>query len=140
MRPAVVAQMNTERRATVDVLNAGILRSRRFIVRAVRIMWRKSPRVMCRWCAVISIELSGDMERFYDKIRVMKGPSFGTCGSRCSAPFMYLAHYDLVTTAPGRAFLASVGLDPELIRISIGAEDYASIEAVFAEALDFCLL
>ena len=53
---------------------------------------------------------------------------------------MYLAHYDLVTTAPGRAFLASVGLDPELIRISIGAEDYASIEAVFAEALDFCLL
>jgi cystathionine gamma-synthase len=89
--------------------------------------------------SVISIELSGDMEKFYDTIRVIKGPSFGVRFTLL-CPFMYLAHYDLVTTAPGRAFLASVGLDPELIRISIGAEDYASIEAVFAEALDFCLL
>jgi len=89
--------------------------------------------------AVISIELYGDMEKFYDTIRVMKGPSFGVRFTLL-CPFMYLAHYDLVTTAPGRAFLASVGLDPELIRISVGAEEYTAIEAVFAEALDFCLL
>jgi cystathionine gamma-synthase len=89
--------------------------------------------------AVISIELDGDMEKFYDTIRLMKGPSFGVRFTLL-CPFMYLAHYDLVTTAQGRAFLASVGLDPELIRISVGAEDYAAIEAVFAEALDLCLL
>lgn len=89
--------------------------------------------------AVISIELHGDMERFYDTIGVMKGPSFGARFTLL-CPFMYLAHYDLVTTPSGREFLASVGLDPELIRVSVGAEDYAEIEAVFVEALDFCLL
>ncbi len=39
-----------------------------------------------------------------------------------------------------RAFLREAGLDPELIRISVGAEPYGEIEAVFAEALDYSLL
>jgi cystathionine gamma-synthase len=89
--------------------------------------------------SVISIELHGDMEKFYDAVRVMKGPSFGARFTLL-CPFMYLAHYDLVTTADGREFLASVGLDPELIRISVGAEPYEAIEAAFIEALDHCLL
>ncbi|MFQ3225105.1 MAG: cystathionine gamma-synthase [Lentimonas sp.] len=89
--------------------------------------------------SVISIELHGDMEKFYDTIRVMKGPSFGARFTLL-CPFMYLAHYNLVTTTQGREFLASVGLDPELIRISVGAEDYLEIEAVFVEALTVCLL
>ena len=83
---------------------------------------------------VITIELAGNMETFYDAIRVMKGPSFGTRFTLI-CPFMYLAHYDLVTTASGRAHLAAAGMDPELIRISVGAEDYGDIEAVFAAAL-----
>ena len=85
--------------------------------------------------AMISIELIGSMERFYDKIAVLKGPSFGTRFTLLS-PFMYLAHYDLVAEAAGRSFLREVGIAPELIRISVGAEPYATIEAVFAEALD----
>ena len=89
--------------------------------------------------AMVSIELVGSMERFYDKVAVMKGPSFGTRFTLLS-PFMYLAHYDLVTEDKGRAFLREVGIDPELIRISVGAEPYAAIEAVFAEALDYSLL
>lgn len=84
--------------------------------------------------AVISIELAGDMEKFYDSIRLMKGPSFGTRFT-VLCPFMYLAHYDLVTTDSGREFLKSVGIAPELIRISVGEEPYEAIEAVFAEAL-----
>jgi cystathionine gamma-synthase len=88
--------------------------------------------------SVISIELHGNMERFYDAVRVMKGPSFGARFTLL-CPFMYLAHYDLVTTEDGRAFLSHVGLDPELIRISVGAEDYSQIEAVLVEALDLCL-
>jgi len=83
---------------------------------------------------VITIELSGDMEKFYDAVCVMKGPSFGTRFTLL-CPFMYLAHYDLVTTEEGRAQLASAGIDPELIRISVGEEDYEAIEVVFAEAL-----
>ena len=84
--------------------------------------------------AMISIELNGSMQAFYDKIAVMKGPSFGTHTTMLS-PFMYLAHYDLVTQETGRAFLKEVGLSPELIRISVGTEPYEAIEAVFAEAL-----
>ena len=85
--------------------------------------------------AVISVELQGDMEAFYDAVKVMKGPSFGTRFTLL-CPFMYLAHYDLVTTDVGRTFLAEVGIAPELIRISVGTEPYEAIEAVFAEALD----
>ena len=84
--------------------------------------------------AMISIELNGPIEPFYDSIRAMKGPSFGTEFTLLS-PFMYLAHYDLVTTESGRSFLREVGLDPELIRISVGLEPYAQIEAAFAAAL-----
>lgn len=84
---------------------------------------------------VISIELNGDMEKFYDAVQVMKGPSFGARFTLL-CPFMYLAHYDLVTSKDGREFLASVGLDPELIRVSVGAEEYAAIESVFDQALN----
>jgi cystathionine gamma-synthase len=87
---------------------------------------------------VVTIELNGSMEVFYDAVEVMKGPSFGTRYTLL-CPFMYLAHYDLVTQEEGRALLASVGLDPELIRISIGAEPYEAIESVFAAALDRCV-
>lgn len=88
--------------------------------------------------AMISIELVGSMERFYDTISVMKGPSFGTQFTLI-APFMYLAHYDLVTESKGRKFLRDVGIAPDLIRISVGAEPYEAIEATFAKALDACL-
>lgn len=87
---------------------------------------------------VITIELSGDMEKFYDAVPVMKGPSFGARFSLL-CPFMYLAHYDLVTAETGRAHLASVGIDPELIRISVGQEDYSEIEEAFREALNLSL-
>ncbi|MEM1221287.1 MAG: PLP-dependent transferase [Verrucomicrobiota bacterium] len=85
--------------------------------------------------AVVSIELEGDMEKFYDTVRLMKGPSFGTRYTLL-CPFMYLAHYDLVTSEEGRAFLRSIGIDPELIRISVGEEPYEAIGAVIGEALD----
>jgi cystathionine gamma-synthase len=85
--------------------------------------------------AVVSIVLKGSMERFYDKITTMKGPSFGTRFTLLS-PFMYLAHYDLVTQVLGRAFLRDVGIDPDLIRISVGVEPYEAIAAVFEEALE----
>ena len=84
---------------------------------------------------VISMELNGDMEKFYDSVQVMKGPSFGARFTLL-CPFMYLAHYDLVTSKEGRDFLSTVGLDPELIRVSVGAEDYAAIESVFNKALN----
>ncbi len=84
--------------------------------------------------AIISIELKEDMRPFYDNLAVMKGPSFGTDFTLVS-PFMYLAHYDLVTSEEGRRFLRSVNIEPHLIRISVGIEPIDDIIKVFEEAL-----
>lgn len=84
--------------------------------------------------AVISIQLKGDIADFYDSVELMKGPSFGARFTLL-CPFVYLAHYDLVTSASGREFLKSVGICPELIRISVGTEPIESIIAAFERAL-----
>lgn len=84
--------------------------------------------------AMITIELKSEIQPFYDALDVMKGPSFGTKFTLV-CPFMYLAHYDLVRTEEGRDFLRSIGIDPDLIRISVGLEPIEEIIAVFEKAL-----
>ncbi len=71
---------------------------------------------------------------FYDHVRLAKGPSFGLSSSLL-CPFMYLAHYDLVTTPEGREHLSAQGLHPELLRLSVGAEPVEEIIAALTEAL-----
>ncbi|MDR3229263.1 MAG: PLP-dependent transferase [Puniceicoccales bacterium] len=83
---------------------------------------------------MLTIELNIPPARFYDRIRCAKGPSFGT-GFTIVSPYIYMAHYELVGDAAQRRYLLDCGIDPELIRVSVGAEDYTEIEAVFAEAL-----
>ena len=84
--------------------------------------------------AMITIELYAEIHPFFDALNVMKGPSFGT-EFTLVCQFMYLAHYDLVTTDKGRSFLKSIGIDPDLIRISVGTEPISEIIEVFEEAL-----
>ncbi|MDB6168143.1 MAG: Cys/Met metabolism pyridoxal-phosphate-dependent protein [Verrucomicrobia bacterium] len=84
--------------------------------------------------AMITFTLRGSLEKFYDRLRLPKGPSFGM-ETTLICPFMYLAHYDLVTTEGGRAQLAANGLDPDLLRLSIGTEPVEDIIATLAEAL-----
>ena len=84
--------------------------------------------------ALITVELKGDMRRVYDRLAVAKGPSFGLRYT-LAAPFLWLAHYDEVTTETGRAGIRAAGLDPDLLRISVGAEPVEEIWAAFAEAL-----
>jgi cystathionine gamma-synthase len=50
-------------------------------------------------------------------------------------PFMYLAHYNLVTTPEGRAELMANGLDPELLRLCVGTEPVDEIIDALDEAL-----
>ena len=50
---------------------------------------------------MISFTLRGRLDAFYDRLRLPKGPSFGM-RTTLICPFMYLAHYDLVTTEKGR--------------------------------------
>lgn len=81
-----------------------------------------------------TLRAPGALEKFYDKLRLPKGPSFGM-KTTLICPFMYLAHYDLVTTPAGLAELAASKLDPDLLRLCIGVEPVAEIIAALDEAL-----
>jgi cystathionine gamma-synthase len=83
---------------------------------------------------MISFTLRGPMEPFYDRLTLPKGPSFGM-KTTLICPFMYLAHYDLVTTAAGIAELAASKLDPDLLRLCCGTEPAEEIIAALADAL-----
>jgi cystathionine gamma-synthase len=76
----------------------------------------------------------GSLESFYDRLRLPKGPSFGMKATLI-CPFMYLAHYDLVTTPAGLAELAGSRLDPDLLRLCVGTEPVEEIIRALAEAL-----
>jgi cystathionine gamma-synthase len=84
--------------------------------------------------ALITIELRGDMRSVYDRLAVGKGPSFGLRYT-LAAPFLWLAHFEEVTTEQGRAGLRAAGLDPDLLRISVGLEPVEEIWAAFVAAL-----
>jgi cystathionine gamma-synthase len=83
---------------------------------------------------MISFTLRGRLEPFYDRLRLPKGPSFGM-RTTLICPFMYLAHYDLVSTEAGRAELRANGLDPDLLRLCVGTEPAHEIIAALDEAL-----
>jgi cystathionine gamma-synthase len=84
--------------------------------------------------SMISFTLNFPMEKFYDRVRLPKGPSFGMSTTLIS-PFIYLAHYDLVTTAAGREELFAHGLSPDLLRLSVGTEPVDDIISTLGEAL-----
>ena len=84
--------------------------------------------------SLITLELRGDMRRVYDRLAVAKGPSFGLRYT-LAAPFLWLAHFDEVTSEQGRAQIREAGLDPDLLRISVGLEPLDEIWAAFEFAL-----
>jgi cystathionine gamma-synthase len=65
---------------------------------------------------------------FFDCIQTAKGPSLGTNFTLVS-PYVVLAHYSELEWA------ASFGVEPDLIRISVGLEDTEELKIVFLEAL-----
>jgi cystathionine gamma-synthase len=83
---------------------------------------------------MVSFALRGRLDAFYDRLRLPKGPSFGM-RTTLICPFMYLAHYDLVTSEAGRAELSANGLDPDLLRLSVGTEPAEEIIGALDEAL-----
>jgi cystathionine gamma-synthase len=83
---------------------------------------------------MISFTLRIPLAQFYDRLRLPKGPSFGMKNTLI-CPFMYLAHYDLVTTPAGIAELAASKLDPDLLRLCCGTEAAEDIIGAIEEAL-----
>jgi len=132
----VVARMNA---STIQV--AAFLESHPAVA---RVWWSLQPATRANYLKVartpesvggmISFTLKGPLEKFYNRVRLPKGPSFGMATTLIS-PFLYLAHYDLVTSAAGRAELAAHGLSPDLLRLSVGTEPVDEIIACLTEAL-----
>ncbi len=83
---------------------------------------------------VVSVVFEKPLETVYDRLDLLKGPSFGTEFTLCMA-YVYMAHYDLVTTPGGRERLRHEGIDPELLRISVGMEPIDDLIHAFESAL-----
>jgi cystathionine gamma-synthase len=133
--------------SVADAINANAVKLAQWLEKhpsVKRVHWAYSQKSAANYAGIargpnrpgslFTIELRGPVGAFYDRLRCAKGPSFGTTFT-IVCPFAYLAHYDLVTTAAGRAELLARGLDPELMRIAVGAEPFEEIRAVFEEAL-----
>ena len=84
--------------------------------------------------SLITLELRGDMRCVYDRLAITKGPSFGLRYT-LAAPFLWLAHFEEVTNEQGRAQIRAAGLDPDLLRISVGLEPVEDIWSAFEQAL-----
>lgn len=80
---------------------------------------------------LMSIVFEGDLAAYYDALPYYKGPSLGT-EFTLLMPYVYLAHYDMLLTEEGIHHLREHGLDPGLLRVSVGLEDIV----VFKEALE----
>lgn len=102
---------------------------------ASRANYMKIARSAAATGGMISFTLRVPLESFYDRLRLPKGPSFGI-KSTLICPFMYLAHYDLVTTPAGLAELAASRIDPDLLRLCCGTEPVGEIIAAISEALE----
>ncbi len=137
----------------VDSLLAGVNAATPLVVEfltrrpeVTRVHWALAPESRANYLQIarspaavggmITFEVAaGRSGRVYDRARLPKGPSFGL-RTTLLCPFMVLAHYDLVSKPEGRARLARHGLNPELLRLSVGLEPVEEIIGALAEALD----
>lgn len=79
---------------------------------------------------LVSLVFDGPLQPFYDRLSMLKGPSFGS-EFTLGMPYVYLAHYDLLRTVEGRSELASLGIESELLRVSIGIDSPHNIISDF---------
>lgn len=85
------------------------------------------------YSGLFSIVLKGGEEkakRFYDALRVCKGPNLGT-DYTLACPYVLLAHFNELEWA------ASCGIPAHLIRVSVGLEKIEDLIERFEQALSF---
>ncbi len=81
---------------------------------------------------VISIVFDNELKYYYDRMRLPKGPSFGT-EFTLAMPYIYLAHYELTKSSEGKKHLADINLHSELLRVSVGMENTDELIKIFTE-------
>ncbi len=134
-------------RQTVDTINRNTIRLAAFLenhpaIKRVHWVYGKTTAAGYRRIArgperpggILTLDLAVPLADFYDSAPFVKGPSFGTLFTMM-CPFMYLAHYDLVSHPEGREHLRRQGIDPDLVRVSVGTEPAEEIIEGFRRAL-----
>ena len=66
---------------------------------------------------------------FFDVLETAKGPSLGT-NFTLTSPYVLLAHYQELDWARG------FGVEPDLVRVSVGLEETEVLRTIFQEALE----
>jgi cystathionine gamma-synthase len=79
---------------------------------------------------IISLEFNLPFKKVYDTLNFAKGPSLGT-EFTLLMPYVYLAHYDMIMSEQGQAFLKQHRLPIDLLRVSVGCEDIEAIKQEF---------
>jgi len=83
---------------------------------------------------LVSLVFDKDLHYYYDKLKMPKGPSLGT-GFTIAMPYVYLAHYDMIKTPEGKKQIIEHGINPELLRISVGTENPVEIITALEDML-----
>jgi cystathionine gamma-synthase len=84
---------------------------------------------------LLSIVFDADFIQYYDALPLAKGPSLGT-EFTLAMPYVYLAHYDYLKSEKGLDKLKDLGISPNLLRISVGAEPIDEIIKTFQSVLE----
>ena len=129
-----VQTMNSNCRALVDFLKSHSKIKKVFSVQENK-HHKKYLKHEQAYGSIISIELYEEIKDFYDTIQFVKGPSFGTQFT-IICPYFYLAHYELVQDKSTSGLLYQLGIDRNLIRISVGCEPIEIIIAEFSRVLE----
>lgn len=84
---------------------------------------------------LLSVVFDKDLVHYYDKLQLAKGPSLGT-EFTLAMPYVYLAHYEYLKSESGLRKLKDLGVNPNLLRISVGTEPIEKIIKAFQLVLD----
>lgn len=84
---------------------------------------------------LLSVIFDDNLAKYYDKLNVAKGPSLGT-EFTLAMPYVYLAHYEYLQSESGLNKLKELGINPNLLRISVGSEPIDEIINTFQFALN----
>jgi cystathionine gamma-synthase len=79
---------------------------------------------------LVSIVFDRPLSHYYDRLMLPKGPSLGN-NFTVAMPYFYLAHWDLIKSIKGREKLLQLGVQPDLLRISVGTEPIDELIDVF---------
>ena len=98
--------------------------------------YRKIERCTNSYAPVISVEFDFPLEKVYNRLQLPKGPSLGP-DFTLVMPYFYMANHTLMRSEAGKQVLRDKGINPEMLRISIGCESAMQIIGIFDEALNF---